>query len=581
MTMATISAACGEHPSPEVELTERPYWEPALNVATRALDVMRSLELNTRELATKSQSPKQFVSAIEMQFESISALSQELIPLTPPASAIEAHKHLTSAADALVEVMPNVRAYNTLEKAEHLVHILTLAQNARMAMLEFAAAIGDGEASSGLRKIIDGLGEIQLDIRRVPVRAVLIGQFDGEAEARARIGTRLPDIQMSVMYRRWVEAGRYSSFDEADAVAIRWQAEGFETRIEDVLDLSFDLTEIQPMAAGTWTERSWIARAEFDIMDLASSDGGDLIVAAARGGQISAFGPGGQPVWARNLGVPLARVTVAANGSLVAAHGFDLMLLDNDGAAVWRSPARPDNQLLEEVSFDYAANSIIARSTNASGIGHVFAFNKNGQIWGPTKAYIGAVGIAINPSTGTVAVASSKLGENQIVLISPDGNLEQRFGVEGELITVMITTDGAHTIGVTTTGLQIFDSSSGDSLWRVDYPTTTATRMPSNDTVVLAGSKGVGAFSVNGTQLWQVPGLVVERLLVTTDYVIVQTNERTFKVFRSDGAKLGHVIASSAVQAASAAREQNLLLAATVDRSVEAWQLPNVSRATG
>ena len=581
MAMASILTACGEPPSTEVELTERPYWEPALTVATRALDVMRSLEISTRELALDSQSPDQFVAAIETQFDSISALSQELIPLTPPASASEAHKHLTSAVDALVEVMPNVRTYNTLEKTEHLVHVITLAQNARIAMLEFVTAIGAGQASSGLRKIIEDLGEIQLDIRRVPVRAVLIGQFDGEAEARARIGTRLPAIHMSTVYQGWVESGRYSSSDEADAVARSWQADGFETRIEEVLDLSFDLTELQPIAAGTWNERSWITRSQFDIMDLASSDDGTLIVSAARGGQIATFGPGGHPLWARDLRVPLARVTVAANGSLVAAHGFDLMLLDRNGDAVWRRPPRPDNQLLEEVSFDYAANSIIARSTNASGIGHVFAFNKNGQIWGPTKAYIGAVGIAINPSTGTVAVASSKLGENQIVLISPSGNLEQRFGVAGELLTVIVTTDGVHTIAVTTTGLQTFDSTTGHSLWRVDYPTNSVKRMPSNNTLVLAGSKGVGAFSIHGTQLWQIPGLVADRLLVTNNYIIVQTNERTFRVFRSDGTHLGQVITSSVIRAASTAQAENLLLAATADKSVEAWRLPNISHATG
>lgn len=581
MAMASILTACGEPPSTEVELTERPYWEPALTVATRALDVMRSLEISTRELALDSQSPDQFVAAIETQFDSISALSQELIPLTPPASASEAHKHLTSAVDALVEVMPNVRTYNTSEKTEHLVHVITLAQNARIAMLEFVTAIGAGQASSGLRKIIEDLGEIQLDIRRVPVHAVLIGQFDGEAEARARIGTRLPDIHMSTVYPGWVDSGRYSSSDEADAVARSWQADGFETRIEDVLDLSFDLTELQSIAAGTWNERSWITRSQFDIMDLASSDDGTLIVSAARGGQIATFGPGGQPLWARDLRVPLARVTVAANGSLVAAHGFDLILLDRNGDAVWRRPSRPDNQLLEEVSFDYAANSIIARSTNASGIGHVFAFNKNGQIWGPTKAYIGAVGIAINPSTGTVAVASSKLGENQIVLISPSGNLEQRFGVAGELLTVIVTTDGVHTIAVTTTGLQTFDSTTGDSLWRVDYPTNSVKRMPSNNTLVLAGSKGVGAFSIHGTQLWQIPGLVADRLLVTNNYIIVQTNERTFRVFRSDGTHLGQVITSSVIRAASTAQAKNLLLAATADKSVEAWRLPNVSHATG
>ena len=65
MAMTSILPACGEPPSTDIALVDRPYWEPALTVATRALDVMRSLEISTRELALDSQSPDQFVAAIE------------------------------------------------------------------------------------------------------------------------------------------------------------------------------------------------------------------------------------------------------------------------------------------------------------------------------------------------------------------------------------------------------------------------------------------------------------------------------------------------------------------------------------
>ena len=265
----------------------------------------------------------------------------------------------------------------------------------------------------------------------------------------------------------------------------------------------------------------------------------------------------------------------------MAAHGFDLLLLDTDGQPIWRSPARPDNQLLEDVVFAPGAEWLLVRSTNASSVGHVFAFGRSGQLWGPTQPYISAADVALNPETGTVAVASSNRGENQIVLITPAGNLDQRFGVDGELHRVLFTRSGEHTIAVTDQSSQIFDSARGDLVWRIGYPSSAAVRMPRNDTIVLAGPNGLGAFSLTGTELWQIPGLAVERLLATNDFVIAQTSERTLVVVRSDGTRLGQLVTSSEIRAVAAAPAANLLLTANAERTIEAWQLPEVEPAAG
>ena len=579
--LAAMLAACGETAPRSAPLTARPYWEPALRVATGALDVIRTFELNIRELGVGSQTPDQFAAAAEARFDAIGALGQGLVPLSPPASATVAHQHLTVTVDALVEVIPTVRAYHELEEPERLVHVITLQQRARAAIGAFAESIGPGRTKDWLLKTIDELGAFHIQPVRVPMLAVLIGPFADEAEARARIGQRLPVIRMSRVFPRWVEAGRYPTPDEADAAARDWQLEDFATRIEDVVDLAFTVSELRAPSAGRWTERAWLSRTEFDITGLAASAAGDLVIAIARNGTVQALGPAGEPRWSRSLRVPLARAAVSDDGALMAAHGFDLMLLDSEGQPIWRSPARPDNQLLEDVVFAPDGTWLVARSTNASGLGRVFAFDHSGPRWGPTQPYISAAGVALNPQTGTVAVASSKQGENQIVLITSDGNLDQRFGVDGELHNVLFTRSGEHTVAVTNQSSQIFDSASGDLVWQIGYPSSAALRMPENDTIVLAGPNGLGAFSLTGTQLWQVPGLTVERLLVTNSYVIAQTSERALVVIRPDGTKLGQLVTSSEIRAVAAAPAANLLLTANAERAIEAWQLPEIEPAAG
>lgn len=579
--LAALFAACGETGPSAPGFTARPYWEPALQVATGALEVVRMFELNIRELGAGSQTPDQFSAAAEARFETIGSLGQALVPLSPPPSATAAHEHLTTAVDALVEIIPTVRAYDELEAPDRLVHVITLQKRARTAIGAFAEAVGPGRTKDWLQQTIGELGAFHIEAVRVPMLAVLVGPFADEAEARARIGQRLPVLRMSRVYRRWVEAGRYPTPDEADAAAREWQLAGLATRIEDVVDLAFTVTDVRAPIAGRWTERAWLARTEFDITGLAASDQGELVIAIARNGTVEAFGPDGESRWMRNLRFPLSRAAVSSDGALMAAHGFDLLLLDSSGEPIWRSPTRPDNQLLEDVVFAPDSGWLVARSTNASGVGHVFAFDRSGQLWGPTQAYISAADVALNPHTGTVAVASSSQGENQIVLITPAGNLNQRFGVDGELHNVLFTQSGEYTIAVTNQGSQVFDSSSGDLIWLIGFPSTAASRMPDADTIVLAGPNGLGAFGVNGTEVWHIPGLAVERLLVTNDFVIVQTSERTLSVIRSDGSALGQVVTSSEIRAAAVAPSANLLLTANAERAIEAWQLPDIEPASG
>ncbi len=569
-----LASACGEPRTTAAPAPLAPYWEPALTVATGALDVLRSLELSQRAFAHNTLTADRFARAVEAQFESISRLAEVVVPLEPPTEVAGSHAHLVAAIDALVEVLPSIRAFRATAQAEPLVHVVTLSQRARSELDDFVAGIGPGRASSGLRQIAFELGEFEIDVRRVPVLAVMVGQFDDEAQARARLSSSLDDVRLSPVYRRWVEVGRFGDAASADVSAAVWRDREFETRIEPVTDLAFEITEIRPAVSRSWQEPAWLARLDFEPTAIASSAAGERIVAVSRAGAVAAFNADGEPLWTRELRMPLAHASVHPVGEPIAVHGFDVMLLDAAGNPVWPAPFRPDNQLIEQVLFDEFGGRLIVRSTNASGLGHVFAFDRRGQLWGPTKAYIGAAWVDFHPATGTVGVGSSKLGENQVVLIQPDGNLAQRFGVEGDLLQVIFTQSGAETIALTTAGMQVFDSDSGDQLWQLRFPADAAARIPGADVIVLAGPAGVGAFSVDGTEIWFVPGLPARNVLPTRNYVVAVTEDSRLSVIRSDGSMLGEAALPADLRSVAAAPDRDLLLAVSSERTVLAWQLP-------
>ena len=578
-TVGVLAAACGAEREPTVVEPRPAYWEPALTVATRALDVLRMLEHSTRALAQGALTTDRFVTAAQTQFPEIAALSELVIPLVPPPDARDAHAHLTAAVDALVEVVPTIRGYEATEQPEQLVHVATLERRVRSELGQFIEGIGPGRASSGLRTMLEDLGDFELDVWRVPKLAVLVGQFDSEAEARARLGALVHDIRLSQVFQRWVEVGRFGDAAAASTAAAEWRERGFETRVERVADLAFDLRVLRPAVARSWKEPAWLARVEFDATHLDSSARGERIVAVSRAGQVAAFNAAGESLWTRDVQVPLARASVHPSGAPIAVHGFDLVLLEEDGEPIWPVPVRPDNQLLEQVLFDETGYRLVVRSTNASGLGHVFAFNRHGQVWGPTKEYIGAAWVDFHPPTGTVAVGSSKLGENQVVLIRSDGNLHQRFGVGGDILQVLFTRSGKQTIALTTAGMQVFDSDSGDSLWQLRFPASAAARVPGTDTVILAGDVGVGAFGIDASEIWFVPGLQARQVLPTRDYAAAAIDDLTVTIIRSDGSLLGDATTPSAIRGLAVAPERNLLIVLSADRSLQAWQLPEVQPA--
>ena len=584
ITTSLVAIACADREPLDIEPRTPPYWEPAFTLVAGAIKTLRALEVNTRSLDSKTQSTTQYVNAIAAQFDSIEHLSQNLIALPPPPDSRVGHQHLADAIDGLVDIIRTTRSYRESREPELLVHVITLAQRSRASLMSFIDNLhrnSPGIASEGFRQMLLDLGEFQINPHKVPMFAVFIGEFADEVEARARIGSRLAEIRMSPMYNQWVEGSRFSTLDAANASAQKWISDGFEASIAEVVDLDLNLTETRPPATGSWTERLWARQTEFEISDLAAADHGNLVIAISRRGDVAAYDLQGHPQWTNNLGIPLAHVAIDPSGSLIAAYAFDLLLLNPDGSNVWQRPVALDNnQKLAQVVFSNDGATLVARSTNASGMGRVFKVDRTGRLWGPTKDYIAALSVAIEPTTGVVGVGSSKKGVNQVVTITPDGTLNQTFGVDGKPHTVLFGQKGTQTIVVTTDGILTFDSAGGTVLHRLDFPTTHAANTPDSNTIVLAGHTGLGGFRPDGTEVWKKIPVAAQDLAVTKDYVIAQTDERTFQVFRSDGSRLGKLSMSSPIRAFAVSRPNNLLITANRDRTIEAWKLPGQTSNT-
>lgn len=577
LVVGGIAASCDDSGLAPSGPRLQPYWQPALEVATGALEVLRTLEINSGAFVRGALTPDRFLRSVEAQFRLITNLAELVIPLTPPADAAVMHASLASAIDALVQIRSAVEAYRASEQPEQLVHVLTLQQNVRSDLATFIDGIGPGLAQDGLRKRLHAIGESDIAVWRIPRRTVLVGPYDDEAAARAVLANLLDEVLISRNTPGWVEVGRFDDALSADAAAEEWLAAGFQVRVENVTDLTFDVTTIRLPKRQSWRELQWLARLDFDPTDLAASEFGEQVVAISRAGKVAAFGTEGDLRWTRDVRMPLAQVSMHARGDLLAVHGFDVQLLDAEGYPIWPSPFRPDNQLLEQAIFDDSGLRLVVRSTNASGLGRVFSFDQRGQVWGPTKDYIAAAAVAFHDETGMVAVGSSNSGENQVVLIRPEGNLEQRFGVNGEILDVMFTVAGDHVMLLTNEGVQIFEGASANPTSRLNFPATAAVRAPHENILTLAGETGIAAFTIDGAEVWYIPGLRAREVYAMDNYIAALVDDLTITVIRNDGVVLGDATTLAAIRGVCVASGLNRLFAISAERQLQAWQLPDGS----
>ena len=163
------------------------------------------------------------------------------------------------------------------------------------------------------------------------------------------------------------------------------------------------------------------------------------------------------------------------------------------------------------------------------------------------------------------------------MLIRPDGNLQQRFGVDGDILQVIFTQEGDQVITLTSSGLQVFEAESANLRSQLRFPATAAARATRDDILILAGEAGVGSFTLDGTEVWFTPRVRARAVYPMDDYVAALVDDMTITVIRSDGAVLGDATTLAAIRGVAVAPGLNRLFAVSAERQLQAWQLPPVA----
>ncbi|MCY3800642.1 MAG: hypothetical protein OXG46_03605 [Chloroflexi bacterium] len=567
-----LLGACAE-PKPEAQPTLKPYWEPAIQTAARTIELLRLFEVNSRALAEQSLTPERYAFAIESLSDQVVDLTERVISLTPPRDAVEIHPYLVGAADSLVDAVHAVDGFDRDARREHLVEAIAAIRAARINITRFTDAVGGGKAAEGLNALLYDLGDFEIIPTALNRHAVLVGTFDSRAEVRAKLRGFKDDAEPSIEFPHWVEVARVDHLENALTEEVIWIERKFETRIEQVADVSFRLQVHRPSTSASWKELIWLQQLDFDPSALAAAKDGSLFAAADRHGRVRIVSGQGDHVWSANAGIPTSSAAIAPGGAGVAVFGFDIVLLDDEGRPVWQRPFRPDNQLIEEAILT-SNGFVIVRTTNASGTGRVFAYTPNGPFWGPTQDYIGAASVDVSSDAGIIAVGSTKDGVSQVILIQRDGNLAQRFGVDGEIRRTMLTHDARHTVVHSANGLVVYDNERGDFFADIPFSADFATIGSRDDTVFSASPRGVAAYSIAGSRLWFNDEVAPRSLTASDNFVCGLSSDTSVSVLRTNGEYVGEATTLTSIRAVALAPETDILAIASAERNVLAWQLP-------
>ncbi len=573
--LAAVSAslaACGQR-TPDARPVLKPYWEPAIQAAARTIEVLRLFEVNSRALAQQSLTPEKYAFAIESLTDQVVDLIESVISLTPPRDAVEVHPYLVGATDSLVEAVRAADGFGNDARREHLVNAISAIRAARINVNRFVSSVGGGKAAEGLQTMLNDLGDFEIIPTALGRHAVLVGTFDSRAEVRAQLRGFKDDAEPSIEFPHWVEVVRVDHLEDALKEEAVWIERQFETRIEEVQDVAFRLEVDRPSTSASWKELIWLQKLDFDPSALTVARDGSMFAAAGRRGRVHAMSGQGDHIWSADTGIPTSSVAIAPGGGTLATFGFDIVLLDDAGRPVWQRPFRPDNQLIEEAKLT-SNGFVVVRTTNVSGTGHVFAYTPDGLFWGPTQDYIGAGSVDVSLDSNVVAVGSTKDGVSQVILIERSGNLAQRFGVDGEIRRLLLTQDSGHTVVHSANGLVVYDNKRGDFFADIPFPADFVARGAEDDTIFAASPRGVAAYSLAGSQLWFNDGVAPRSLVASKSFVCGISSDTSVSVLRTNGEYVGEATTLTSIRAIALSPETDVLVIASAERNVLAWQLP-------
>ena len=582
---AIVLAACGPDPAaaPPLQLV-RPYWRPALQGAADAIEVTRQMESNTQSFAAGLISLRQYALALGRYGPEIGDIGRSLAQLEPPGDARDAHQSLLESADALTLAAANMNDYLRGEDLRQVVVAVDGLKRARAALGSFVAAIDDPGSRAAMEQQLHVLGEIEFRPNTVNRFAVLVGEFGSAVEAGARLGRYDPDAELSSRYRGWAEVGRFAGAAEALQSAAVWDGRGFKVRVEPTPDIRIDVSIASPaLSHRDWRELIWFHDLEFDPIAVAVAGDATAVATISRTGQVASVGNGGARLWDRDLNVPADGVAVNRDGSLTAGFGFFVAPLDRQGEPVWpHVKDQSDNQLIEQIEF--AADSLLmARSANKRGEGGAFIHRADGRKWrldaGPHSSGIGSARLSLDGSLLAIATG----GESPVPAVSfydlrdEVTFLRNSFTTDVPISGLALSGDGSRIVLATALALEIRATDDGRLLHRVPMEIINIEPDPLGRVVYVTTPAALSAIGMDGQTIWQNLDLAPRRIAASNNYLATVTEASTISVLTATGEHLGDATTLAPVRAIALAADVDILIAASAEQRLQAWQLPGAA----
>ena len=332
-----------------------------------------------------------------------------------------------------------------------------------------------------------------------------------------------------------------------------------------------------------WRELIWFHDLEFDPIAVAASGDGTAVATISRSGQVASVGNGGSRLWDRDLNFPADGVAVSRDGSLTAGFGFFVAPLDRQGEPVWpHVKDQSDNQLIEQIEF--AADSLLlARSVNNRGEGGAFIHRADGRKWrldaGPYSSGIGSARLSINGSLLAIATGGESTGPAVSIYDLRDEVtfLRNSFNAEEPISDLALSGDGGRIVLATASALEIRAADDGRLLHRLPMEIINIEPDPLGRLVYVTTPASLSAIGMDGQTIWQNLELAPRRIAASNNYIATVTEASTISVLTATGEHLGDATTLAPVRAIALAGDVDILIAASAEQRLQAWQLPGAA----
>lgn len=582
-----VAASCipgRRAPAGPPRATDPTYWSRAAAVATAAAEQLRLLNYYNRAFADGRLSDEKFQLALDRQASAVFGLTQAVLLLDPAPRDAVGHMSLVQAVDELVRGLRAGRRHARDGQTRHLVQLFSAAADAQERLHLFVGSLpadADSPALMEARERVRELGQVRIAIEELPVHVLLVGPFDGLAQAEAvaeALGgasverAAAPGAAASAPYA--VRSAPYTSSAGAEEDAVELRAAGLEARIESVTRHRFRAAVGVPPTGTHWREPAWQQPLNLLPSFVDAGALGEMVYVASRDGSVQGWTGAGTYLWHRQIEGAITTLAAAAGGERAIVAGHDAHLLNKQGQPMWRAPFRPDGALMVESRVSADGQWLAVRTTSDGGEGRAHALSAAGHLW-PTLPYIAAQHLSLVPSGSRVAVGSSRAETHQAIVISiPQGQRLHRYDLPGPVKRVALSPSGGYLAALTDRDLLLYQNEPEALLWRLAIGADFLHLASEEGPIYVGGKSGLLAISLQGVMLWQRPEVVAAGLWPSRHYLVAQVGSDQLDVYRADGSYLGSLSPLATIQSVALATDAQLLLVGDAERGLTAWRLP-------